>query len=84
MLDEELMVSTAVTTSNVQAVSSTQVEGELLPGLPYSAAEMLDFIAQHTTLPRAVDLLYVVEGYETCVTNNKRPLTPVFNGNTFW
>lgn len=57
-------------------------EGEFLGKDLYTDTEMLNFIAQNTTLHRQVELLYVVDGHEACVNHDDHPLSPVYKGAT--
>lgn len=76
------MTSTAVTLPNSQANANLPIEGEFLQSLPFSAEEILDFIARNTTLHKQVELLYVPGGYEAAVTYDHTPQSPVFKGTT--
>lgn len=76
------MMSIEVTNSMVPKQPNEGVEGEFLGKNILTDTEMMDFIARNTTLHRNVEFLYVVDGYEACVTHDGNPLSPVYKGAT--
>lgn len=75
-------MSTTSKESTVPAIAVAQLEGEYVEHKTFSDAEMLDFIARHTTLHKKVDFLYVVDGYEAKVTWDDNDLSPTYKGDT--